>query len=93
MEKAEAEERTGKRHKKKAIRVKAEEAAVKGTYDEAKSSWENLKAGINKAADDVQDGINNAASKVEEGAEEKLAIRLKKLVKILKMATIIRQIK
>ena len=46
---------------------KAEAAAVK-VRDEAKTSWEKLKTGVNNAATDVKDGINNAAEKVEEGA-------------------------
>ncbi len=48
---------------------KAEEAAIK-VRDEAKNSWDNLKAGINNTAADVKDGINNAADKVEEGAKK-----------------------
>src|SRR5690606_27094954 len=49
--------------------VKAEADAIK-VRDEAKTGWENVKSGVNKAADDVKDGINKAADKVEEGAEK-----------------------
>lgn len=47
---------------------KAEEAATK-MRDEAKTSWENIKAGTHEAIQDTKEGLKEAGNKIDETAQ------------------------